>query len=349
MFFLCLLGAFEVNSFLDERDMEARNTESNSRVLLALLGDAFRASIDLFKIMIPVIIVVKILQELGLIHYLALPLSPVMKVVGLPGEMGLVWATAMINNPYSAIVVLLSLVKETPISTAQATILCTMMLLAHSLPVELRIAQKSGPRLMFQAFLRLTCAFLLGWFLNLIYSQFGLLQEPATLLLKAESEGIVPTPSLFGWAADQVRNLLSIFLLVLGLFLLMRLLQKLKITDAMNRILRPVLKRMGIGPKASTITVIGLTLGIVYGGGLIIHEARRGGVDKRDVFYSLSLMGLSHGLFEDTLLMMMIGGHLSGILWARLVFSLLAVALLVRLGRLLSEGFCDRFLWGDRR
>ena len=36
------------------------------------------------------------------------------------------------------------------VTTAQATVLATMMLIAHTLPVELRIAQKSGPRLLFQ-------------------------------------------------------------------------------------------------------------------------------------------------------------------------------------------------------
>ncbi len=314
--------------------------------LAGLFRDALKLSLDLFKIMVPVIIVVKILKELDLIKYLATPLGPVMTAVGLPAEMGLVWATAMLNNLYGAIIVLLSLVKDTPISTAQATVLCAMMLVAHSLPIELKIAQTSGPRLMFQALCRLSSALLLGWMLHIFYSRSGLLQQPVDILFRPEAKFVSRKESLSLWALGETQNLLSIFFIILGLFLLMRLLKKFRIIDAMNRMLSPILKLMGIGPKASAITVIGLSLGISYGGGLIIHEARSGRVHKRDVFYSLTLMGLSHALIEDTLLMVMVGGRLSGVLWARLAYSLLAVTLLVKISTRLPESFCDRFLWG---
>ncbi|NMC48238.1 MAG: hypothetical protein GYA47_02220, partial [Desulfovibrio sp.] len=60
---------------------------------LSALRDAVRISLDLYKIMIPVIIGVKILKELDLISLLAVPLSPLMELTGLPADMGLVWAT----------------------------------------------------------------------------------------------------------------------------------------------------------------------------------------------------------------------------------------------------------------
>ena len=314
--------------------------------LMRLFRDALRVSFDLFKIMVPVIIVVKILQELDLIRYLAIPLGPVMNVVGLPGEMGLVWATAMLSNIYSSIIVLLSLVKDVPITTAQATILGTMILVAHNLPIELKIAQKSGPRLIFQAISRLGSAFLLGWFLNIVYSWFSLLQQPANILLTPKPENVLNNESLASWATGEVQKLFFIFLIILGLFFLLRTLEKLRIVDVINKILRPILKLMGIGPKASAITVIGNTMGIAYGGGLIIHEARSGHIDKKDVFYSLTLMGLSHSLIEDTLLMVMIGGHLSGLLCARVGYSILVVTLLVKVTTRLPTAFCDKFLWG---
>jgi len=315
--------------------------------LMRLFRDALRVSFDLFKIMVPVIIVVKILQELDLIRYLAIPLGPVMNVVGLPGEMGLVWATAMLSNIYSSIIVLLSLVEDVPITTAQATILGTMILVAHNLPIELKIAQKSGPRLIFQAISRLGSAFLLGWFLKIVYSWFNLLQQPANILLTPKPENALNNESLASWATGEVQKLFFIFLIILGLFFLLRTLEKLRVVDVINRILRPILKLMGIGPKASAITVIGNTMGIAYGGGLIIHEARSGHIDKKDVFYSLTLMGLSHSLIEDTLLMVMIGGHLSGLLCARVGYSILVVTLLVKVTTRLPTAFCDKFLWGE--
>ncbi len=315
----------------------------------ALIKDALSVSYHLFKIMIPVLVAVKILKELGLIKYLAVPLRPVMGMVGLPAEMGLVWATAMLNNIYSAIIVLLALVEDSPLSTAQATALGTMILVAHTLPVELKIAQKSGPRLLFQMLVRIGGALLIGWGLNLTYSGLGLLQEPARILISPEAAGRTAEETLLSWAAREAVNLVSIFGIIVGLLILMRILERFRIIDLMNRLLRPVLSIMGIGPKASAIAIIGVTLGISYGGGLIIKEARSGRVDKKDVFYALTLMGLAHSLIEDTMLMVMIGGDLSGLLWARLALALGSVSILVRLTSRLPASFCDRFLWGEPR
>jgi len=88
-----------------------------------------------------------------------------------------------------------------------------------------------------------------------------------------------------------------------------------------------------------------MTLGISYGGGLIINEARAGTVARRDLFASITLMSLCHSLFEDTMLMVLIGGHLSALLWARLFFTLIAILLIVRLINRLPERILDRYLY----
>ncbi|MCM0756404.1 hypothetical protein M7784_14300 [Desulfovibrio aminophilus] len=310
-----------------------------------VLRNGVRLSLDLFKIMIPIIVTVKILKELGLITYLAWPLKPVMALVGLPAEMGLVWATAMFNNIYSGIIVLASLAADVPLTQAQVTILACIMLVAHNLPIELTIARKSGPRLPFQFLSRVLGALVFGMLLRLAYTATGALQEPATILFQAAAG---PEP-LWRWALGEVRNLLSIFCVITTLIGIMRLLQALRLLDLCNALLRPVLRIMGIGPRAATITIIGLVMGLAYGGGLIIHESREGQVDGRDVFASLTLMGLCHSIIEDTLLMLLIGAHLSGILWGRLLFSLVATALVVRVAARLPAAARNRYLWAEAR
>ena len=59
-----------------------------------LVRETLKTSWVLFRIMIPVSIIVKMLQELDLIKYIGIALYPLMKYVGLPGEMGFVWGTA---------------------------------------------------------------------------------------------------------------------------------------------------------------------------------------------------------------------------------------------------------------
>lgn len=298
-------------------------------------------TLALYKIMIPIIIGVKILQELELISWLAMPLGPVMQLVGLPGEMGLVWATAMINNVYSSMIVFVSLAGHHDLSVAQVTVLCTMILLAHSLPIELQVVGKSGPRMGFQALLRIGGALVLGWLLSRVYAWGGWLQEPGVLMWQPEPE----SGGLAAWALGQVRNLAMVFVIITFLNILMRVLTALGITALCVRLLSPVLRLLGIGPEAGTLTIVGMVMGLSYGGGLIMHEAHSGKVPPKDIFASLSLMSLSHSIFEDTLLMAVLGGHSSGLLLARVAFTMIVVAVLVRLVERLGDGFFYRRLF----
>lgn len=307
--------------------------------------EASQVSLRLFKIMIPILIGVKILQEAGLIVYLAMPLDPVMQLMGLPGETGLIWATAMVNNLYSGIIVFLSLADSLHLSMAQVTVLSTVMLVAHALPIEVKIAHSAGTRFAFQALIRIGGAFVLGWALHLAYFLTGTLQQANTIFWQGEAP---VRPSLPEWAAGQVKNLLLIFCIILALVALMRIMQRLRIVDGLIWALRPVLRFLGIGRQAATLTIIGMVMGLTYGGGLIIQESKSGNVGAQDVFSSVTLMGLTHSLIEDTLLLSLLGAHLSGILWARLIFSLLAIALLVRLIPRLPERFVYRFLFATK-
>lgn len=306
-----------------------------------LLADALRTSADLFRIIIPISIATRLLQQLGLVDQLGVLLGPVMELVGLPGPVGLVWATAMLTNLYGGMVVFASLAPALELSVAQATILTTMMLVAHGLPVELRIAQKAGTRLRAMLLLRIGGALLLGGLLNQIYRLSGTLQQANRALWNPPAVD----PAWSSWLLAELRNMLSIFLIILCLMALLRLLQQVGITDLMTRLLEPVLALLGMGRQAAPVTIIGMTLGLSYGGGLIIREARSGALSRRDLFCSLALMGLCHSLAEDTLLMMLLGGHLSGLLWGRLLFSLLAVFLIGQLIQRLPASVCDRYLF----
>lgn len=298
----------------------------------------------LFKVMIPIVVAVKILQELDLIQYVAMPLGPIMGLVGLPAEMGLVWAGAILNNIYTGLIIFISIAGDLTLTQEQATVLGVLMLVAHALPLESAVSKKAGARFFFQAIIRMAGALALALLLHGIYSATGSLSEPATILFTPETQ---TDTSLLGWSIRQSKNFGSIFLVIMALMAFMRLLTAIGVIDLLNRILKPILKLVGIGPKASAITVIGLTVGLTYGSGLIIKEVRSGSLDKKDVFYSITLMGMSHALIEDTFLLMLIGGHMSGLFWGRLLFSLLLVAVLVRMVGHLSQAFCDKYLWAE--
>ena len=284
----------------------------------ANIRDALRVCAALFKIMIPVMIAMKILQELGLVNLVGHLMGPALELFGLPGAMGLVWATAMLTNLYAAAMVLITLLPDAPLTSAQITVLATMMLIAHGLPVELSIARRSGARMRGQFMVRIGAAMLCGW---LLYLGYGWLNW-GTALVQPSWVPDAPPSGLSAWVLREIRNLAGISIIVLFMLMLLDLLQRIGVTDLMIRLLSPLLKSMGIGREAGTITIVGMTLGLSYGGGLIIHEARSGRIPAKDVFLSLTFMGLCHSLIEDTLLMLLLGADLSGVLWARVIFSL---------------------------
>ncbi|MGE4536833.1 MAG: hypothetical protein AB7D37_07130 [Desulfovibrio sp.] len=296
--------------------------------------DAARICLDLFKVMVPILIGVKILKELGLITLLAKPLAPVMGLVGLPPECGLTWATAIANNLYAALAVHAALVPTmAPLTVAQATVIATMMLVAHNIFVEGAIAKKCGVGFTGQAVLRLTGALACGALLHGLFAGLDLFTEPAPLLFTPSAADA----GLPAWAWGEVKNLAMIYCVIASLVGLMRLLDGLGVTRLFEVALMPFLRLMGIGRAAATITVIGLVMGLAYGSGLILLDVQQGKVARRDVFSAISLMSLSHALVEDTLLMCLIGASLWGTFVGRLVFSLVVVAVLSRIAPALAR------------
>lgn len=323
--------------------MKQANFRSFLQCTLPELGkEIYDVCLLLFKLTIPVVIAVKILEELGAIPYISALLSPLMHLVGLPESMGLVWTTTMLTNIYAGMLIFFQSAPEAGLNVAQVTVLSSMLLIAHSLPLELRITQRAGMNLIFAFLLRFLTALLFGWLLHLSYSSFDLLQQPVQLLWQPPS---VDTGWL-SWGIAQIQSLVMIVVIVTVLLSLLRFLRWIHVERLMIWLLRPFLKLMGISEKATSLTIIGVTLGLSFGGGLLIKEAESGQVSPRDCFSALCLLSLCHSLIEDTLLVMSMGADLSGILWARLIFSVLLVCLITRCLPLLPAHFLNR-LYSD--
>lgn len=300
---------------------------------LQLAHDAIATTMTLLKIMIPVSIIVKLLKELGFIDIIGSALSPLMNLVGLAGETGLVWATAMITNIYGGLLVFISIASEEVFSLAQVTTLATMILIAHSLPVEAIIARKAGVAVWFTLLLRIGCGFLIGLILAAFFSYFNLFTQPAQMAWQPE----VQNSTLLSWVVRQIQNYVLIFVIIFSLLLLMKVLENLGLIKKINRFFEPGLHVLGLSKNAAPITIIGVTLGLSYGGGLIINEAKSKKMREKDVFLSVCFMGLSHSLIEDTILMITIGASLAGILIGRVFFSILIMIVLVKLVSYLSS------------
>lgn len=306
-----------------------------------LARDLFSITFNLYKIMIPIIILVKVLEEVGGIKYIGYVLSPVMQSVGLPDAMGLVWATTLMTNIYGGMIIFFSMTAQEPLTIAQVTVLGGMMLLAHNLPVEMRIAQKTGVRIVFSLILRIGGALLFGFLLHTLYSSGDWLQETNVLLWQPDA---ITDPSLLAWLELQLTTLVQTFFVIALLVAALKLLKSTGFEKLLIFLLSPLLRLLGLSDKTASITIIGMNLGLTYGGGLLIAEAQKGKLSRREIFGTMSLIAICHSLIEDTVLVMLLGADISGALYLRVVFAFIVIAVGIRLIAQLSDAVFYRYL-----
>lgn len=282
------------------------------------------------------------MEYFGLIELIGQALSPMMQMVGLPGKLGIVWASTMISNIYGGMLTFYNLAPSMHLSQAQVTTMCILMLVAHTLPVELSVAQKAGVKLFTMFLIRFGFAFLAAFTFNGICTLFDFYQAPAhTSQILASPE---TSADIFIWITAEVKRYGVIVFYIFCLLCLMRFLKYIGFITLITKILKPILGVLGIGKEVIPITVIGSTLGILYGGALIINETKTKQLQKMDIFYALTLMGLCHSLIEDSLLMLSLGASWTGVFVFRMIFAFAITFLIVLVARKLPVKWQGRLL-----
>lgn len=277
----------------------------------------------LFRVMVPIIVIVRILTVMDWISPLAAVLAPFVHILGLPSEMALVWMSALLTGIYGGIAVLNGVHLAIPLTAAQMTVLAVVMLFAHAFPVELAICRQSGFRVLPMFVIRFGVALVTGVLLNQVLAWGNWLQYPAVSFWKAEG-----AHTWTAWAFGEVFMLGKIFGIVLILVFFLKLFRYCGGMALLETLMRPLLRWIGLSVDAIPVLMVGMLLGISYGGGMIISEAKSGNLSGRDLALSLVLMSLAHAVIEDTLVLQMTGASIWGILGVRVGVSLVVVGLL---------------------
>ena len=288
------------------------------KTVFKIATDIKEICIPLYKILIPFVFIIKVLEISGAIEFTAKILEPLMSFVGLTPELGLVFVTAFLINIYAALVLFVNILPGIDVSVAEITILTTMILVAHNLPIECTICKAAGISVIYTASLRLISAFVLGFILKLIYFNFGFLTETFQTFFTVKP----PPENNWYWFLDQFTTLVYIFFLVCLMATILEILKIIGVEKLFEKVFMPPLRLFGIQKEAMNIIIVGMFIGIQFGGGMLIKEVKKGTIDKQSIFLSVSLLNLLHAMIEDTILMMLVGGHISGILIARVIFSL---------------------------
>ena len=229
------------------------------------------------------------------------------------------------------------------LTVAQITTLSTVILIAHALPIELGVTRKAGGKVYALFLARFLFGLLAGVLMYHLYRMGGWLEYPpenVTQIVMQDKD-----QSWGGWLIGELRNYLLIFIIIVLLIILLDLLKRSGLIRYINKFFSPILKWLGISQELIPVTVLGMTMGLAYGGALIINEVEQSQLNKRDLFNALLLMSLCHSLIEDSLLMISIGAHYSGVFIFRSIYAFIITYIFVVLTRNWKEETMSRWFY----
>lgn len=310
--------------------------EKSKKILVNIFQETTKIFWILFKVILPVVIVIRALELIGAIPFLAKFLEPLTSFIGIDGSLGLVWMAAILVNIYAGLAAFASLQAIFDYSVAETTILGLIILIAHSLPIEVAIAKKSRISWIFNLSFRFINAIVAGKILNLIFTKYELFNEPNQSVLQVPNELV----SNFEWATLQIQNFFIIFLIIFFIISTINILKALGVWSLLINIMKIPLSYLGMSEKVANIILIGLTLGISFGGGFLIEESKKNNISKKDILLSLSFLSLCHSIIEDTILILLLGSHISGILFFRFIYTVIIILLM----KILLETKMQKFI-----
>ena len=259
----------------------------------------------LIKIMVPTSLVVALLGWSGILQVIAGYLSPLMRLVGLPGQAALVCLSSALLNIYSAIAVMGTL----SLSLRDATILALMCLTAHNMIVESTVMKSAGSSALKMVLLRLGCSIVFAFILNLIL--------PQSMAGTVFSAGMGVEQKAFWammgeWGLSTLKLVVKVTLYVAAIMLTQSIFQEFKIIDFLSKLLSPFMKIFGLPAEASFMWIIINIVGYSYGAGIIKAEYEAGKMKKQDGDLFNHHAAVCHSLMEDTILYAALG---IGVFW----------------------------------
>lgn len=272
----------------------------------------------LLKVMLPTSFAVALLGWSGLLEQFAGLLSPLMRILGLPGEAALVFISGVFLNNYSAIAAMGSM----GLSLRDATILAIMCLIAHNLIVETAVMKSAGSSAAKMVALRIGTAIVAAIALNLML--------PAALGDIPFSSGAATARLAFpamlaAWGISTLRLVTRLCLFVFAIMLIQSLLDEFKVIDLLSKIFAPFMKLFGLPAEASFLWIIINVVGYTYGAGIIKSEYEAGTMKKQDGDLFNHHAAISHSLLEDSFLYAGVGIGIVWIMLPRLVLSIIVV------------------------
>lgn len=280
------------------------------------LPQGMKTALWMLKITIPVSFLVFLLDFGGILNLIAGWVAPFFKLIGLSGQSSIVLITSFLTNIYSVIAVMVTI----GFGHREGIILAVMCLISHGLIVETAIQKKTGSKPARMVMIRILSSFLAAWLLNLI-----LPAEPQSVTIAEISSGREFIPEIRHWLVNILETSLKIIVLVNLLLVLQKILNEFGLIRWILIPFRPLLKVLGLPSNTGFLWIVAYTLGLGYGGAIMINEAEEGRLSPEDADLLNHHIAISHSQLEDPLLFVAIGYPLFILIWPRILISTAAV------------------------
>src|SRR3990170_4785836 len=112
-----------------------------------------------------------------------------------------------------------------------------------------------------------------------------------------------------------------VFVIIVPIMVITELAKALGFFDWLADKILPHTKKIGFEKEALLPLLAGFFVGISYGAGVLITEAKSGLIAKKQIFLVACFLALCHAIIEDTLLFMAVGANALYFLSARFLLA----------------------------
>lgn len=256
------------------------------------LRKGLNAFLWIMKILIPVSLFTALLAWTGWLGYLDFILQPMMSIISLPAMATLPLLIGMLTGIYGGIAAMSVL----PFSQDQMTLMAIFLLIAHNLIQEGVIQAKSGIHPFKATLFRLTAATFTVMAVAPFFNVTMTVSEKAASSLETTRPLI---EALQVWALTTLSLSVKIFVIIMCILTLLEILKTFDLISPMVRVLRPLLKIMGLDQKVGFLWLTAVIFGVLYGGAVIVEEVKAGHLTKEELEELHLSIGINHALVED--------------------------------------------------
>jgi spore maturation protein SpmB len=269
------------------------------------------------KILIPTSFLVMLIQWSGLLYQAVPLLNPLMRLINLPGAAALPIITGALIGLYATI----AIVTVIPFSLEQITLIAIFTMIAHNLIIEGAIQHKSGINAAKITPIRLASAILTVFIVSQFFGD-----TTRSIIVPAYLTAATPLIEVLKvWGVDTIELLIKILIIIMTVMIALECLKSLGWMEYLLNFSQPIMKILGLSRRTALLWVTAVIFGLMYGGAIIIEEAKKGALTKEELERLHISIGTNHSMVEDPALWLALG--LNGFwLWVpRLLTAIAAV------------------------